>query len=250
MLLERYTAGSIMSNEVQRAILSWYSRLEVSAGLMYRYEPLLSPEWLMASEHYYENQSREYPENMDYQIKSLVASHHVMASDMTVLFAKASRGDINIGDFMVDHIQISTRIATWKQHLDLLCTEAAVTVGTFPIESQPVREEVIDPYMPGGFYREGLWTLNLLLMDWYAIDMVHRYHAAVILQEPPPSELSQLALKTCSLVEALDSSWPDAPPGAVLSAQAIIGIAASFVPNDDRYTMWCRRKLAKIESVG
>lgn len=250
MLLELYSAGSIMDNETHRAILSWYSRFEVSAVLMYRYENILGPEWFMASENFYDRQSQRYPENMDYKIEYLVASYRVLASDMTLLFAKVSRGDINIGDFMVDDIQISTRIATWKQHLDFLCTEAAATVGSFDMKESSEREEVVDPHMPGVFYKEGLWTLKLLLMDGYAIDMVHRYHGALVLQQPSPSELSQLALEACSLFEALDSFWPDGPPRAALSAQAVIGIAASFLPKDDGHTMWCRRKLAKIESMG
>lgn len=250
MLLELYSVDSIMGNEMQRAILSWYSHFDVSAGLMYRHETMLSPEWFMASENFHERQSKRYGGNMDYQIEYLIASYRVMVSDMTLLFAKVSRGDINIGDFMVDNIQVSTRIAAWKQHLDVLCTEARTTVGSFTIQTMPHREEIIDPHMPGGFYKEGLWTLNLLLMDGYAIDMVHRYHGALMLQQLPPPELAQLALETCSLFEALDSFWPDAPPGAVISAQAVIGIAASFLPKDDGYTMWCRRKLAKIESMG
>lgn len=250
MLLELYTIESMMGNEVQRAILTWYSHFEISAGLMYRYEAMLSPEWFVASLNYYECQRRGHPENMDTKIDTLVASYRLMVSDMTLLFAKVSQGDISIGDFMVDDIQISTRITTWKEQLDHVCTEAKSTVGTYLTGSQSDGDEVIKPHMPGGFYREGLWTLNLLLMDWYAIEMVHRYHSATTLQRPPPPELHHLALETCSLVEALDSSWPDGPPGAVLSAQAIIGIAASFVPIDNRYTMWCRQKLARIESMG
>lgn len=250
MLLELYSLDTVVGNEMQRAILSWYSHFDVSAGLMYRYETMLSPEWFMASKNFYECQSKTYPENMDYKIEYLIASYRAMVSHMTLLLAKVSRGDISLGDFMVDNIQVSTRIAAWKQHLDDLCTEARRTVGSFIIQSLPHGEEVIDPYMPGGFYKEGLWTLNLLLMDGYAIDMVHRYHAALMLQQPPPPELGQLALETCSLFEALDSFWPDAPPGAVISAQGVIGIAASFLPKENGYTMWCRRKLAKIESMG
>lgn len=217
---------------------------------MYRNETILAPEWFMASENFYDRQSQRDPENMDNKIEYLVASYRVLASDMTLLFAKVSRGNINIGDFMVDDIQISTRIATWKEHLDLLCTEAAATVGSFEMKALSEKEEIVDPHMPGGFHKEGLWTLNLLLMDGYAIDIVHRYHGALMLQQPPPSELGQLAVETCNLFEALDSFWPDGPPRAALSAQAVIGVAASFLPKDDGHTMWCRRKLAKIESMG
>lgn len=250
MLLELYSVESIMSNEMQRTILSWYSRFDVSAGLMYRYETMLSREWFIASENFYSCQSRRYPENMDYKIESVIASYRLMASDMTLLVAKLSRGDISIQDYVTENIQLSTRIATWKQHLDLLCTEAASLVGSFEINREQGLGAVINPRMPGGFYKGGLWTLNLLLMDGYAVDMMHRYQGAMMLQQPPPPELSRLALETCSLFEALDSFWPEGPPGAVLSAQAVLGTAALFLPKDDEHIMWCRRKLAKIEGMG
>ena len=86
-------------------------------------------------------------------------------------------------------------------------------------------------------------------MDWTSLEMVHKNQTSKVLQQQTPSDLPLLALEICRLFEAIEY-WPQSPPGAVLAAQASLGVAAIYLPKDDRYTMWCRRKLAKMESLG
>lgn len=250
MLLELYSPDSIMESEVQRKILSWYSRFDVFAGLMSGNETMLAREWFCANEDYYRHQSRECPNNINYEIETAIASHRLIAMDMAVLFAKLPRGAISLESFIIENKELALRISTWKQHLDILLTYARSAFETVEVEKKSVTTDVIDPYMPGGIDdKEGLWTLNFLLMDGYAMDVMHRYQSALMLQQPPPSELEKLALKLCGMFEAIES-WPTGPSGVVLSAQAALGIAILFLPKDDRHTLWSRRKLAKIEGLG
>jgi hypothetical protein len=65
----------------------------------------------------------------------------------------------------------------------LRCTEAGNYVKSF---------EKID-FIPEDFYKERLETLNLLLMAGFAIDMMHTYQGALLLQGPSPPELGRLA---------------------------------------------------------
>lgn len=250
MLLELYSADSIMESEVQRKILSWYSRFDIFAGLMSGYETMLAREWFCANENHYRHQNQKYPNDIDYKIEAAIASHRLIAMDMAVLFAKLPRGAITLESFIIENKEISTRISNWKQHLDILLAHTRSLVETLVVDRKPYPGAVIDPYMPGGIYdKDGLWTLNFMLMDWYAMDVMHRYQSALMLQQPPPPELEVLALRLCGMFEAIES-WTEGPPGVELSTQAALGIATLFLPKDDGHTMWSRRKLAKIEGLG
>lgn len=238
-----------MNSEVQRKILSWYSRFDLFAGLMSGYETMLAREWFCANEEYYRHQSQGYPNDINYKIETAIASHRLIAMDMALLFAKLPRGAITLEEFVTEHEKLSTRFSTWKHHLDMLLNSTRAFVETFEVERKPNSEDVIDPYMPGGFFKNGFWTLNIMLMDWYATDVMYRYQSALMLQRLPPPELEDIAIEVCRMFEAIEY-WLEGPPGIVLSAQAALGIATLFLPKNDRHTMWCRRKLAKIEGLG
>lgn len=86
-------------------------------------------------------------------------------------------------------------------------------------------------------------------MDWYGLNLMHKYQTALILQQSQPPKLPLIAWELCRMFEATDC-WPEAPSGVVLSTQASLSMAALFLPKDRRNIMWCRRKLARIESLG
>lgn len=249
MLLELYTVDSITQNETRRGILSWYSRFDVFAGLMSGHELLLSREWFTASERFYHNQCQNHPEDIAHRINSAIATHRLIAIDMASLFAKLPREVITVEDFMIRNEELSIRILSWKQHLDQLRIEAASAEEWTTLRGSQLTETGIDPYMPGGFHAGDLSTLNCMLMDWYAIDLLHKYQGALMLRRQLPSDLGNMALQLCRMFEAVDS-WAEGPSGIALSMQAILGIATIFLPKDNVYISWCRRKLAKIEAMG
>ena len=110
-------------------------------------------------------------------------------------------------------------------------------------------EDIVDPYLPGGLYKGALFTFNFMLIDWHAIHLMHGYKTASMLKRPLPLELSKIALEICRLFEAIEF-WPDSPPGSLLKAQGSLGLAILVLPKDEKHVMWCRRKLAKVESLG
>ena len=110
-------------------------------------------------------------------------------------------------------------------------------------------DDIVDPYLPRGLYKGELWTINFLLTDWIALDVMQKYQAAMLFKQHPPSELKTMALELCRLFEAIEY-WPESLSGSVLKAQAGLGIATIFLPRDQRQVMWCRRKLAMIEATG
>ena len=247
MLLELYTPENIMETEVRRKILAWYARFDLFAGLMSGGQTRLGREWFDANEQYYSTAAQNDPENIDLKIEAYIASHRVVAMDMAALFAKLPRGAISMEDFLKENQAIRDHLSNWTQELDPALLNGEHLVMKFDGERDP--EDIVDPYQPGGLYRQPLWTVNYMIMDARAMDIMHQYQTAQLLQQPPPAHLTQLALEQCRSFEAIEF-WPGSPPGAILPAQAGLGLAALFLPKDDRHTMWCRRKLAKVESMG
>ncbi len=249
MLIELYDVDSIMDMEVRRKILAWYSRFDLFAGLMSGYETVLGREWFCANESYYQEQSRKNSSNIDCRIEAAIASHRVLAMDMALLFARLPRGEISVERFIKENYIIAEHLRTWRQNLDPLITDERYLVHSFqvPLERDP--EDIVDPYLPRGLYKGALWTINFMLMDWIALDVMHKYQTAMMFQQQPPPELGKMALELCRFFEAIEY-WSEGPPGSVLKAQAGLGIAALFLPRDQRHVTWCRRKMAMIEGKG
>ena len=247
MLLELYTPETIMETEVRRKILAWYARFDLFAGLMSGGQTRLGREWFDANDRYYATVARNNPGNIDLKIEAYIASHRVVAMDMAVLFAKLPRGAISMEDFLKENKVIADHLANWSNELDPALLNDQYRVIDF--NGKPDPDDIVDPYQPGLLFRQPLWTVNYMIMDARAMNIMHQYQTAQLLQQTPPAHLAQLALEQCRSFEAIEL-WPESPPGAILPAQAGLGLAALFLPKDDKHTMWCRQKLAKVESMG
>ena len=237
-----------METEVRRKILAWYSRFDVMGGLMSGYQTVLGREWFAASEDYYRQQSLSYPNSIDYKIEATLARHRLLAVDLALFFAQLPRGAITIEDFVREGENFAERIRTWKDGLDPIFRDPSYQVESFE-GKQRDPEDIVDPYLPGGLYRGALFTLNFMLIDWHAINLMHGYKMALMLKRPLPPELSEIALDICRVFEAIEY-WPNSPPGSMLKAQGSLALAMLVLPKDEKHTMWCRRKLAKVESLG
>ena len=249
MLLEMYSPESIMQTETSRKILGWYTRFDIFAGLMSGVKTVLSREWIASSETYYTTLAKQEPNNLDYQIESNIATHRLIAIDMTLLFAKLPRGDISMEDFLRENDLIARRICNLKQQLADVLSKDEYRVWSFGSTLERDPNDIVDPYVPGLLFHGPLFTINYVQINWYAIESMHRFQTSTILQQPPPADLYRLALEQCRLLEAIEY-WSGSPAGAVLPAQASLAMNCLFLPRDEKHIMWCRRKLAKIESMG
>lgn len=248
MLLELYSSRSIMETEVRRKILAWYTRFDVMGGLMSGYQTVLGREWFVASEDYYRQQSLSYPNSIDYKIEATIAKHRLLAVDLALLFAQLPRGAISVENFERESNKFAGQIRTWRENLDPIFRDPSYLVQSFEGNVRDP-EDIVDPYLPGGLYKGALFSFNFMLIDWHAINLMHGYKTASMLKRPLPLNLSEIALDICRLFEAIEY-WPDSPPGSVLKAQGSLGLALLVLPKDEKHIMWCRRKLAKVESLG
>ena len=238
-----------METEIRRKILVWYLRFDLLAGFMSGNKAVLGREWLLAYQTYHRLQLQDSPNNIDYLIEYEYAHYRMLAMDITILFAKVHRGAITMVDFMRENELISDRIRAWKSRLGPLLSDIEYLVTSFEGARAPDPEDIVDPYMKGGLYQGPLWTVNFMLVDYYTIEITHQYQTALLLGHTPPPELLHSALEICRIFEAIEY-WPGSPEGAILSAQSNLGMASLFLPKDNRYVMWCRRKLATVERMG
>lgn len=248
MLLELYSPDSIMETEVRRKILAWYSRFDVMGGLMAGHSAALGRVWFLATERYYRQQSLSYPMSIDYKIEATISSHRLQACELSVLYARLPRGETTSEEFARESDKYAKQIEDWKETLDPVFRDESYLVTSFGGRKRDP-EDIVDPFLPGGIYKGALFTLNFMIIDWYAISLMHKYKTALLLRRSPPPEVRDLALGICRIFEAIEY-WPDSPPGAVLKAQGSLGLAILFLPRDERHIMWCRRKLALVESLG
>ena len=209
---------------------------------------VIGREWFLANESYYRQQSLCYPMSIDYKIEAVIASHRLLAGDLASLHARLSQGSITPEDFVQESSRYSHLIDSWRQNLDPVFHDESYHVKSFN-SKKPDPEDIVDPYRPGGLFKGALFTFNYMLVDSFSLNLVHQLKTAKLLGRPTPPEVTQLALGICRIFEAIEF-WSGSPPGAVVRSQGSLGLAIVFLPKDDKHITWCRRKLAKIESLG
>ncbi|CAG8949255.1 hypothetical protein HYFRA_00004880 [Hymenoscyphus fraxineus] len=249
ILTELYTPHTIMQSSMTRIILEWYVRFDVFAGLLGGFETVLSREWFSTSFDFYHCKVEAEPTVLHWKIEAAVSQCRLVATDMSLLFAKMGKGEISIEQFMVENAQIGTRIEEWQTKMDPALMDDRYKVNDF--SGAPPRDpnDIVDPYIPGIIYSGPLYAMNVASIDWHSIDLMHRYQTALTTQTQPSADIVHKAYVSCQLFEAMEL-WPGSPPGTIAACQASIAISVLFLPKDDRHSMWARRKLSVVESNG
>jgi len=249
MLLELYTSQSIVETEMRRKIFEWYTRFDLHGSLMSGNETALGREWFSAIDTYYRQQSLNFPTDINIKFDVAIAKHRLMCTDMALLFAKLPRKAISFAEFQEESNRFAKQIDNWSDDLDpVFRDEQEHRVMDFGGKKKDP-DDIVDPYLPGGLSTGPMFSFNFMLQDLLAITVMFKYKMALLLEQPPPLELHNLALELCRLFETIEY-WAEAPSGAILKAHASLAIATLFLPKDERHIMWCRRKLAKVESLG
>ncbi|KAI9746182.1 MAG: hypothetical protein M1818_000863 [Claussenomyces sp. TS43310] len=249
ILTELYTPETVMESSLTRTVLGWYARFDVFAGLMGGFGTVLSREWFSHAQEYYQGQIIKEPDKLDWKIEEAIARHRLIAMDMSILFAKKGKGEISLEQFIDENESVSRRVLDWKEKLDPALQDPHYLVTDFTGAPPIDPDDIINPYLPNTLYRGPLWSMNFCMIDWYSLGIMHRYQTALTLQSQPSKELGATSYAICQLFEAIEY-WPHSPKGSILACQASLGIAALFLPRDEMHHMWCRRKLAAIESEG
>lgn len=249
ILTELYNPQIVMESEMSRVILGWYMRFDVYAGLMGGFETVLSRDWFSYAEELLHQQVVREPANLNWKIELSIAQLRLIAMDMSIVFAKIGKGEINPDQFLTENEVVAKRIQDWKTKMDPALQDRQYLVTDFTGARPLDPDDIVNPYIPGIIYSGPLFVMNVCLIDWYSIDLMHRYLTALTMKTQPTRELGMKAYECCQLFEAIEF-YPGSLPGTILALQASIGIGCLFLPRDEKHGMWARRKLATIEANG
>ncbi|ESZ95495.1 hypothetical protein SBOR_4149 [Sclerotinia borealis F-4128] len=249
ILIDLYVPQTIVETDMGRALFSWYTRFDVMAGIMGGFDAAIPREWFSYSQEYFENQIAKDPISLGWRIEHQLSTMRLVGKDMSTLFAKKGRGEITHEQFVIENTKITQRMKDWKENMDPTLLDRRFLVMDFS-PTQNHSGSLFDPYIPGVIYSGPLWVINVDLMDWHGMFLMHGLHTAQAMQTMPDLQhMSSLAEDFCQLYEAI-MHHPETPKGSAVGLQGGLGIAAFFLPKDEAHTMWMRRKLATIESQG
>lgn len=253
MLLQIFEPEPMMETELGRRIFSWYSRFDLIAGLMSGNVTQLDRKWFEANSGWYHSQVDDVTDDdldIDGILADLVASNRLLGFDMARLYSKLPRQEISMDEFHRQNDKIIDRLSDLKRRIESINDGYYAVQHFSEAESRLLPDEdIVDPYVPGGLFKDALWNLNFMWMDWYSIEQMHKYQAATLLKQPISPQLEAISLEQCRIYEAIDR-WQEAPLGALLGCHASLGLTVVFLKKDEKHTMWCRRKLANIERMG
>lgn len=248
LLLELYDPQTILQSETGRQIFAWYSRFDVIAGLMAGSQTVLGRDWYVEYQAYYEDQTDSEDVDIENSLAAASAATRLIGMDMAALYSQLPQGAIDVQEFTAQSEQLAQRILHLRERIEAL-NDGYFTVHEFPNQQPLGPEDIVDPYRPGGLFKDAFWPLNYLWIDWYGVYQMHTLQTMTILQQPFPPEMEALSLDQCRIFEAIER-WPASPKGSILGAHESLGIAAVFLEKDEKKTMWCRRKMATVEQKG
>lgn len=244
-----FTPQSVMQTPMGRMCLSWYARFDNFVALMGGFPTDLPREWFNAIVEFHQTQIVANPNELRWKIDERSARLRLITYDMSIVFARGSRGQLSPEEFIQEHDKLSTRLLDWKTTWDTALSDPKYLVTDFAHRQPLDPDDFVDPYAPGVLYSGPLLSTTVISEEWHSIMIMHMCQSSNTPPEVLFAKLMKHAYATCQIFETLEF-WPSTPKGALVLMQAGIAIATLFLPQDDRHQMWLRRKFAILESMG
>lgn len=206
-------------------------------------------EWFDSMNTYYKSCVLANPDDLNCKISLRSTELRTISYEMSMLYARGSRGQIETEEFLREHSSITEKLLEWKSTWEsiLLTPEYLVTDFSYRIKTDP--EDIVDPYMPGLLYTGPLFTTTLINTEWESIMIMHLSQSSDAPAEQVFAEMAKHAYTVCQYFETVEY-WPLKPKGALIPLQCCLSLASLFLPRDLRHQMWARRKLAMLETMG
>jgi hypothetical protein len=239
----------VMKSSVGRGCLMWYYRFDNFVALMGGFPTELPKDWYDSMISFNQVQSAANPESLEWKVELAKARMRRITYDMSVAFARKSRGQLSPEEFSQEHDRITHRLDEWKRQIDPGLMDPACLVTDFP-QRQPLGpDEPFDPYQPGVIYDVPLFTTNILMVEWHSIVVMHKSQLPGEKLFAALPEIGAYAYQICQTFEILQR-WESTPSGVLIAIQPALSLGALFLPQDPRHQMWLRRKFARLETEG
>ncbi|KID79066.1 uncharacterized protein G6M90_00g023510 [Metarhizium brunneum] len=244
-----FTPDTVMHTPVGRACIDWYTRYDCYVAIMGGFPTDLPREWFNRMNEYNESQLGASPDEFRWKISSRSTQLRSISYDMSMLYARGSRGQIGPEDFTKEHKRITNELLEWKSTWDAALSVPEYLVTDFSYQRDVVPGDIVNPYMLGLLYEQPLFTNTLITTEWTSIMIMHLSQSSDIPAEQVFIEMAKHAYTICQYFETVEF-WPLKPKGALIPLQPCISIAALFLPRDSRHQMWVRRKFALLDTMG
>ncbi|KAI6894153.1 hypothetical protein KC334_g12338, partial [Hortaea werneckii] len=209
----------------------------------------LGREWFAVHSDFYTRQTMDRPDDLGAKFEEYFATSRLLATDVALVFAAKTKGTITHEQFSTRISALETQFEQFHERLSNALTDPSCFVRTFPKAPPPQPEDITDFRDPKFLYGGDYFTMNYVLIDFWAILLMFRYQLTVARLRQPSPELAEIALNKCKTFEAIQYH-ERGPPGAIVGCQASLGIASLFLPKDRKHIDWCRRKYALVEQKG
>ncbi|USW54699.1 Putative zn(2)-C6 fungal-type DNA-binding domain, fungal transcription factor [Septoria linicola] len=249
ILTDLFTPQTILQDETRRKIITWYIRFDLFAGMMSGAATTLDREWFAASAEFYKRQTKDKPKELGARFEYYFASTRLLATDIAKLFADRAKDAIDDKAFGVGIDTLSQELAEFGQIIGTAFTDPSCFVSSFANTLPPGEEDLFGFRDPKFLYSGELATMNFVLLDHWAVELMFKYQLGAVLGQSPSPELTQIAMKKSKMFDAIQHGR-EGGPTAILGCQASLGIMSLFLPKDQQHTRWCQRKFASIEQLG
>jgi len=249
IITTRWTPETMAEEPELRLIFNWFVHYDLICAMMAGHKATIGPEWSIKARQAVERQQQENPDDIHLKIDKAFADFRDLTIDVSMMTAKRAQEDMTIEEFRRDFEATFQKCNDWWDSLDPDILREAEHV-TLPAGGSP---DDACPFRPAPLYTGNRWAVNFLIMDYYGLGIVLKHQIALTsaVDSQPAADpiLTDYAIKICELLATIEA-YPHTPAGALLSAQASIGLAALRLPNLPGYRQWMQRQLAKAEKMG
>lgn len=234
--------------ELHTNIFLWYARFDVVVGILAGTEAILGRDWYIAKEQYDAEQAALYPGDPYKQLALVASINRRFGLDMASLYAKLSRGMIPMDEFAAQNEQLGQTMERAKNIMRTF-DDSEYKVRSFPNPQPLADDDIVDPYVPGIIHQGPLWDANYAWIDLLSTETMFKYQTMLSLRQPLLPDIQRLGFEQCRLIEAIER-WGDRGNGHCIGFKNSLAIVSMFLPKENKYQMWSRRKLAQMEHNG
>lgn len=251
IIMAQWTPTTIAETCELRMVFNWFVHFDLLCAMMGGHRATVTPEWSEGCREAVFGRLKENPGDIRLKIENAAGEFRDITLKVSTMTAKRAQGEMSAEDFKRDFPETLQNCYDWRTSLDPDILKEAEQVA-LPASGTGNPDDVY-PFKPAPLYTGSRWTVNFLLLDYYGLLIVLKHQVALtsgIESQPDLDEsLVEYAIKICELLTAIEA-YPHTPAGALLSAQAPLGLAALRLPDLPNYREWMQRQLAKAEKMG
>jgi hypothetical protein len=224
-----------------RVVFNWFGHFDLIAAMMAGHKATVTAEWQDKNHEAVIRLLQENPDSVALKLDRIGCQLRDLALQISMMTAGRAQGTLSIEEFGIFSQEMLQKLHDWYNSF----------VPEFLRGAEIVQAAEGCPFKPAPIYKNDKWMVNFLVLDYYGLVIVLNHQIALTNGGPQSQDpsLADYAIKIAEILAALEA-YPQTKAGALLAAQAPIGLAAMWLPNGPNYWQWMQRQLAKIEKMG